>query len=134
MKSIETTLISLTFIGIFSVSKEKNSKSSQDEHKLSNFDSASSGGPPGGGGGTMGKEKVKGQMERRLSLISGIALIVGTMIGTSLLIRVRILFARLKFWFFIINNEILVIFDIGLLNISYWHVTCHINNHKTKVK
>ena len=29
----------------------------------------------------MGKEKVKGQMERRLSLISGIALIVGTMIG-----------------------------------------------------
>ena len=65
------------------MSKEKNSKSSQDEHKLSNFDSASSGGPPGGGGGTMGKEKVKGQMERRLSLISGIALIVGTMIGES---------------------------------------------------
>ena len=29
------------------------------------------------------KEKGKGQMERRLSLISGIALIVGTMIGTS---------------------------------------------------
>ena len=27
------------------------------------------------------KEKGKGQMERRLSLISGIALIVGTMIG-----------------------------------------------------
>ena len=96
MKSIETTLNFLTFIGIFSVSKEKNSKSSQDEHKLSNFDSASSGGPPGGGGGTMGKEKVKGQMERRLSLISGIALIVGTMIGALLLIRVRILFEKLN--------------------------------------
>ena len=72
--------MNLLFSGIFSVSKHKNSNSSQDDHKSANSGSNTSGGAPGGGG-TMGKEKVKGQMERKLSLLSGIALIVGTMIG-----------------------------------------------------
>ena len=61
-------------LGIFSV-QHKSSKTPQDDHK-SNTGSITSGTP-----GTVQKEKVKGQMERRLSLMSGIALIVGTMIG-----------------------------------------------------
>ena len=63
-------------IGIFSV-QHKSSKTPQDDHK-SNTGAITSGTP-----GTVQKEKVKGQMERRLSLMSGIALIVGTMIGKS---------------------------------------------------
>ena len=89
-------------IGIFSISKHKSSKPSQDDHKLSNAGSASSGGSPGGGGGSMGKEKVKGQMERRLSLISGIALIVGTMIGWYYQMIIKILYVGSNFITYVI--------------------------------
>ena len=67
-------------LGIFSV-QHKSSNTPQDDHK-SNTGSITSGTP-----GTVQKEKVKGQMERRLSLMSGIALIVGTMIGKSCFIK-----------------------------------------------
>ena len=63
-------------LGIFSV-QHKSSKTPQDDHK------SNTGSNTSGTSGTVQKEKVKGQMERRLSLMSGIALIVGTMIGKS---------------------------------------------------
>ena len=63
-------------LGIFSI-QHKSSKTSQDDHK------SPTGSATSGASGMAQKEKGKGQMERRLSLISGIALIVGTMIGTS---------------------------------------------------
>ena len=67
-------------LGIFSV-QHKSSKTPQDDHK------SNTGSNTSGTSGTVQKEKVKGQMERRLSLMSGIALIVGTMIGKSCFIN-----------------------------------------------